>query len=584
MRLEGGLAGRMDTTKTWMETVGKVGLVLLVALLVIVSYLMYHAGRFKGISDINAMDYGQVARNLANGDGYTTKIVRPLSLARVPRIEKHPELTLSPVHPWIAAQFMKLMPDDSRALALSCGLGFLLTAPVVFFLGWQFFDIRTGYLATALYATNLLLLGYSISGLETTWLCLWVSLLFLVLHALARKQRWRLVLATIAGLLMGLIYLTQVLWIVVLPLIAIYILVSSDRLGRWTTLLVFLVVFAVVIAPWCVRNVNVVGDPFFNFRAAESIMGTRTHPGNTLYRQFIDEYPSWPWYVLDRPVEILEKLRDGIAALYNVLPGIAGLYVTPFFLVAVIVTLGPRAFERMRYLWYSIFIVMAIALALVSPDTRQLAPLAPFAIVIAAGFFLRLLNARIDEPVEERRMRLLRIGMGVLLVINALPVGLELFRFREITPDQRMLIGTAQSAREVTATTTGPILTDAPWTIAWFGDRTAIWLPKTRGDLRNMEDKVGKIRWMLLTPAVANPALDATERMLKEWGPAYAVNLAEDRDFEGYVTSKRLSLGRWVLLEADPNAKRDLPPEVLERMQPRENASGADSPAGGNAQ
>jgi hypothetical protein len=563
----------MENNKTWMETVGKIGLVLLVSLVVIVSHLIYHAGRFKGITDINALDYAQVARNVSQGEGFTTNIVRPLSLCRVPRIEKHPELTFAPLHPYIASLFMRMMPDKDRAIALSCGMGFLLTAPVVFFLGWQLFDIRTGYLSVALYATNTMLLRYSISGLEVMWLGLWCSLLLLVLHALSRKQRWRIVLAGIAGLLLALIYLTQYLWIVILLPVLVFVFISSEKTRRWQACIVLLLVFAVVIAPWCVRNAQLTGNPFFTFRVAESIMGTRTNPGNTLYRQFTDAYPSWAWYLMDRPLEVLEKVRDGLQVQYMALPQIAGGFLSAFFVVSIIVSLGTKTFERVRYLWYAMFAVLVLALAVVAPDQRLIAPLAPFATVVAAGFFLRLLNARIEEPVQERRQRYLNLGIGVLIVIHALPLGFDLFRFREVTPEQRAVVGAAQAAREAAGVTDGPIVTDVPWIMAWYADRTAVWLPKTTGDLRNIEDKLGKIPWLMLTPQVASRQYDIQERTIRDWGTAYLAGREGDTPFEGYIPDERVVAGGWVLYHATPGAPRDLPAGTAEDARKRLGAT-----------
>src|SRR5688500_13329091 len=64
---------------------------------------LWHIREAKNFSSLDAMDPAQVARNIAEGKGYTTKFVRPFSIAL---IEAHrggtsPELLTKP-HPDLA--------------------------------------------------------------------------------------------------------------------------------------------------------------------------------------------------------------------------------------------------------------------------------------------------------------------------------------------------------------------------------------------------------------------------------------------------------------------------------------------------
>jgi len=548
-----------------MDVLSRIGLVVLATLVVVVGYLMYNAGRFKALTAMEAMDCGQLAWNLAQGEGYTTNVIRPLSLASHPQLYRHPELRQAPLHPYIASLLMRVIPEKPRALALSCGVGFLLTAPIIFLLGWHLFDLRTGIIATALYVTNLAYLQYAISGLPVTWVMFFVSLLFLTCYHLPRKQRLRLHLAAAAGALVGLIYLTAYLWLAVLPVIGLYVFFASDKRDRWVTLLAFAVAFIIIVAPWCVRNANLTGNPFFTYRWAEDVMGTRSNPGNTLHRQFTPSYPSLLLYAIDRPMEMIEKARAGLIRVYPILSRLAGTYLTPFFLAAMLVTMGPRAFERLRWLWYGVFAALVLMLMVVAPMENTLVPMAPLAVVIATGFFLRLVDARLDDLAPSRYKRLMGFFVAGLLVLHCIPLATDLFRFGEPEAASDAARQSADAAREVVGVTTGSIVTDVPWLIAWYTDTPAIWLPKTRVDLRNLQDKMGKITWLLMTPQVASPEYDRFERMLREWGMAWNRALRADIDFEGYSVQKRLADGRWILLRADARAKRDLqPPETDE--------------------
>jgi 4-amino-4-deoxy-L-arabinose transferase-like glycosyltransferase len=565
----------MESIETWQARLARAGVVLMSVLALLGLCLTFHAGQYKGVTNILAMDYAQVARNLAQGEGFTTKLIRPLSLARNPRIDRHPELTYAPVHPYLASLFMRMMADKGRALALSCGVAYLLCVPVVFFLGWQLFDLRTGILSAVVFATSLANLRQSISGLEVLWLTLWVCLLFLVLHTLSRKQRWRLHLAAVAGLLMALIYLTQYLWIVVLPLVLAFIYLSSDKRTRVQASVLFLAVFALAILPWCIRNVRVAGAPFFTFRWAEAVMATRSNPGNTLYRQFIPEWPTFVGYAFHHPMEIVQKAQGDIEELYPALLTIGGPFVTAFFLVAALVTLGTATFERMRYLWYTMYLVLFVTLVFVAPAERLLMPLGPMAAIIGVGFFFRLMETKVGDLAPRDRMRWLGVGIAVLLLLHGWPTFSAMLR--GVGPEEERLARLEGAVREVASLTSGPIVTDVPWLIAWYADRPAIWLPKTTADLRNMQDKLGKLAWMLLTPQIVDEGYDLAERTRSEWGPAWGEGIRGDIEFQGYRVIKRIAQGNWVLFRADPNARRDLPPEVSKEYNAP--AQGGASPA-----
>ena len=53
---------------------------LLLILLAAALSLIYTAGQFRGLNKRESMDMAQLARNIAHGQGFTTYVIRPLSL------------------------------------------------------------------------------------------------------------------------------------------------------------------------------------------------------------------------------------------------------------------------------------------------------------------------------------------------------------------------------------------------------------------------------------------------------------------------------------------------------------------------
>ncbi len=541
----------MRASITWQQRAPRIITCTLIALALIFLYLVFMAGQFHGLTDENAMDYAQIAQNLAQGEGFTTNFIKPLSLARNSSLARHPDLSYPPLHPWFTSLMMRMIGTNDRAAALASGIPFLLTLPLVFLFTCWIFDQRAAWLATGLHFTNIEMMGYAISGLEVCLLSLWFIALFMILYQYAQHRDHHLILAGATGLLLALIYLTKYIWAVALIPVLIYLYFTTQRRERTKVVLVVVAIFALAISPWCYRTFQVSGNPFFTWRWHEIAMNTRTNPGMTLYRSLPDNVTGPLTYALIHPIEIYEKFRAGVGNLYGVLARVAGVYVTPFFIVAVLVPLGTKTFERLRYLLYGIFVLMLLALLAIAPAQRLLYPLAPVVTLIAAGFFYRILLPLIQNFGVREKRRYTAIAIGVLFVLHATPLLFALTARRR--PGQRPAIEQSKDwARQAQELAGEPIISDQPWLLAWHNDMTAIWLPKTAEDLQRIQDRIGQIPWILLTPAVARKQV--TERT-QEWTGLWRQAVARDvAPYYGFVVWERIGDGTWVLFHKAPQA------------------------------
>ena len=92
------------------------------ALLVLLALaLFYNQRQFQNFSTPEAMDMAQLARNLAEGKGYTTQFIRPVSLyliqkhqsgTNLPLASPHPDLANPPAYPCVLAGLMTVAPFD----------------------------------------------------------------------------------------------------------------------------------------------------------------------------------------------------------------------------------------------------------------------------------------------------------------------------------------------------------------------------------------------------------------------------------------------------------------------------------------
>ncbi|HCA47358.1 MAG TPA: hypothetical protein DEP45_08335 [Armatimonadetes bacterium] len=507
-------------------------------------YLIFQVSQFSNLADVNAMDYAQIARHLMRGDGLASSFIKPLSLVYEPSIENHPELTYQPLHIVVISAMMRVLGANDRAVSHASGLAFLLSIPVVFTLGVRLFDWRTAVLATVLYGTHVTNLGHAISGLEASLLTLLVTGLLLLLYCAAGSESRELLWVAAAGVVMGLLYLTKDVWSVAAVPAAIYLAYVRPE-KRLQRVGLFLAITVVVMAPWLYRNYALTGRPFFSLRWHEMLGQTKAYPMNTIYRLHREDIPSYLVFAADNPRAVIEKVRGGLTALYAAFPSLAGIFVTPFFITAVLVRLGDQRTERLRYLMYGLLVLVSLALTFFSAAPRLVAPLGGFATVLAAAFFWRLLDAR-TQPFEPwLRARWTWVAVAVLLVLHLHPFVMS------VTPEEPRESGDdplEQAMTQLAEAVDGPVLTDIPWSVAWIGDLDAVWIPQTEADLKRMEQRVGRFNWLLLSPTVARMA---TAERLDEWAAAWVNAEQGDAEIFGFRMAARLGDGRWVLMRRE---------------------------------
>lgn len=511
-------------------------------------YLVFHVSRFEELSDVNAMDYAQIARHLMRGEGFTTSFIKPLGLTYEPSVENHYDLTYPPVHIGLASVIMRALGDNGRAMSHTSGLAFLLTIPVLFTLAVRLFDWRTAILATLLFGLHLGNLGYAISGLETSMLTLLVTGMLLLLHYASASEKHELVWVAAAGVAMGLIYLTKYVWLAALvPAVAYLIIMNPER--RLARVAVFVAAVAIVASPWLYRNYSLTGDPFFTLRWHELVGQTRAHPANTVYREFREDTASYIAFVFENPRAIFEKVRGGVSELYVAFHDLGGLFVTPFFLVGILVRLGSDRVERLRYFGYGLLVIVSFVLTFFIAAPRLVAPLSAFVIIFGAAFFWRLLDARTQALDPRPRMRWLALAIGLLIVLHIHPF------VTAVTPDEPgLVVGETpleQAMTQLQQTVDGPVLTDVPWTVAWLADRDAVWLPQTEADFRRMEERVGQFNWLMLSPTVARMS---TSEGLQMWANAWVRAQQGDAEILGFTIAGRLGDGRWILMRRQTSA------------------------------
>ncbi len=514
--------------------------------------LIYTASQFRGLDKREAMDMAQLARNIARGEGFTTSVIRPVSLWHLqnrrpdhdPHFDHHPDLYNPPLYPLVLAGLFRLMPANffeakptdlvyspERWVILPFNqLCMLLSVVLVYFWARQMFDQRLALTVGWLLLFSDTLWSYSISGLPTTFLML---LLLLSMYCLFRAdQRLNppggtapapldtktIGLIVASAVLMGLCFLTRYLSAFLLVPMAIYVAraMRGRRAGVWVAL--YVAVFVVVIAPWLLRNYQVsrslLGVARYQFFATEAFDRTYTVDMNTAW-QFRSIVPRF-----------LTQLRSGWL---NTFRHIGSDVFVFFFVVGVMYGFRRGDASRLRRILLACLITGLVGMAiigqpgeLVNPDVNGgnlLVLLLPLVAVFGCAFFYLLL-----DRIAFSMKLIYAAAVGAFALLNVAPI-----IFTLLPPRRAMLPYPPYSAPHVRVIApwfekeeVG--VSDMPWAVAWYVDRRTLWLPLTPEEYVQIHDFVAphNTQFVLLTPYMLDRR-NQSEIMKGEFKPWAAI-------------------------------------------------------------
>lgn len=538
-------------------------LVLVVGLLLVA----YNWRGFRNMNNQEAMDAAQVARNLAEGNGFSTDFIRPLSLYLVKNHNQarlvstntdarpdlaqlrgfHPDLANPPVYPLVLAGAMKVLPFDFQVnvtkpfwskpafrptaerprdfwryqpdflIALLNQVVLILIAVLTFFLARQLFDGAVALMSFVLVLGCEVLWHFSVTGLSTLLLMLIFLGLIWCLVAMEREERepiWshraQTWLALGIGLLLGVGMLTRYAfgWLVI-P-VAVYLGIIC-ALRRWKIITLVLGVFLVVITPWIWRNLSVSGTPFGTAGYA-LVDGTFGLPEYRMQRTLTPDFSSVSLKTLGFKLSgnLREIINDG-------LPRLGGSWVTALFLTGLLLSFRSLALRRLRYFLLAALALLVIVqalgktqLAVECPDFNAenlIVLLVPMVLVYGAGLFFQLLE---QMNLKLRELRYLVIGLFV--IITNLPMAFALLspavrpiNYPPYFPPAIQEISGYLKPSEL-------VMSDIPWAVAWYGHRQAVWLTANAdSEYYAIHDYLKPIRMLYLTP------LTTDSRILSQW-------------------------------------------------------------------
>jgi len=518
----------------------------------------YDVRAFRNLSTQEAMDSAQLAHNLAQGKGFATLFIRPLSIyllqAQQPPTtaganppgagdpaqlkHDHPDLANAPVYPVLLAGLMKVLPfnyaipkkpgffwsvegkfyryQPDFLIALINQFLFLGLVVSVFFLARRLFDGQVAWLSALLLLGTELFWRFSVSGLSTILVMLIFSGLVWCLALIEeemREPKWAnaalFVLAGFAGALVGLGGLTRYsfCWLI-LPVLGFVISCAVRQRAQLGTVVVL--GFALVLAPWVIRNVSVSGMPFGTATFA-IIENSSISPEDRLERSLNPELlkstqNSFPFLTAAAHIFWQKLVANSRTIVQSDLPKLSGNWISGFFLVGLLVRFRSPRLGRLRFFLLGSLLVLTVAQALgrtkLSEDSPEinsenlLVVVAPLVVIYGVSLFFVML-----DQIELPSLQLRPVVIALFGLIASLPLLLS------ILPPKTIPIAYPPYYPPSIQTSVGwtkedeLMMSDVPWAVAWYGQSQCLWLTlNARTDFFVVNDYLKPISALYLTP------------------------------------------------------------------------------------
>ena len=523
---------------------------------------------FRGLNSPQGMDQAQISREIARGNGFTTKMIRPVAYYQAQKAQNSSVSFVgfqdsyhSPLNPLLNAAVLKLIGADEsdtwqmtanewifpldRVIATVATLFFLMAIGVNYLLISRIFDAKIAGVCAILMLFCETFWNYSLSGLpQMLMLLLFSCAIYFVYRAVEAAAEGRIAFAPaiIAGVFFTLLALTH--WMAVWIALGYIIFAAVAFRPRGIVGLSVLVMILIPASLVMVRNQSVSGSPF----------GTAFL---TLYRGLGTGSESAVMRTTDLQAEplvleglISKILRSTLLQTTDIIPFLGGIVVAPLFFIALLHPFKRPAIANFRWAILLMWIMAALGMAFFGISKEVLDPnqlhllFAP--IMTAYGLaFISILWSRLEfvgtTPLLKDVHYMVIVGICALPLVLSLPmkvrVGLQYrdrggifnwppYQAGPLNSKSAGLKGWVDAKKQV-------VFSDQPWAVAWYSDRVAIWLPPTRIGFEKLETMAADLQ----TP-VAGIVISPTSHgsgSLNEIAANY-------RDFTGMVLDGPVSL------------------------------------------
>jgi hypothetical protein len=510
-------------------------------LLLIGLTFFYLSPGFRGLNNEKGLEQAQIAREIARGNGFKSKLIRPLSLRQ--SVEHSENVTLTslhdtyhaPLNPLFNSIALNLYKDDFQwdrnepiypldRVITGVSIIFLFGSIVMtYLLVTGIFDAKIGSITALLMLLCEMLWQFSQSGLpQMLMLFLFTCAMYFLYKALESEVNDRnpLVWLLLCAGFFGILALSH--WLAIWPFVGLLIFTALYFKPRGVAAILMLLVFLAMVSPWAIRNTKITGTPLGS--GYFSILGGMSVGEEYIYRSY--EPPSQNIFGAGFYTKIINTSIDQLNGLYAFLGSIT---VAPLFFLSLLHPFKRRSIADFRWpiltMW--LFAVMGMSLFGLPDKAYDANQLHILFIPIMTAYGLAFISILWGRMGFATNMPLVRNGHLVITVfLSSVPMILGLIpgirhSFRSKGMDTQALnISHIRDHTEPSEI----VVSDAPASVAWYGDRSSLWLPTSPQQMREIKlltaQKGQPLSGILLTRRSSNKSLF---KMIygkeREWAP-----------------------------------------------------------------
>ncbi len=526
-------------------------------LLMLIGLTLYYLGLdFRGLSTAKGMEQAVVAREIAKGNGFFTTVQKPLAWTQTQKREKDkigpaaqldlratPDTYHAPLNPlvnslllgmakgsWELGEKQAIYTPDMLIAGASMVL-LLASIGIAYLLVSRIFDARIGGVTALLMLLCELLWKFSQSGLpQMLMLFLFSFGTYFLYKAVENEAQGRgtvLWLSLTSGFF-GLLALSH--WLTLWIFIGLLAFVSVYFTRRLVLMGILLGIVGLITGIWGYLNYQSTGNPLgaglYAFYAG--LGGTSSE--DALFRDLEQTVGGLNFQGFLRKI-----VGNSIAQVTDLYAYLGGVVAAPLFFLSLMHPFRRKEIADFRwailFMWF--FAVVGMTLYGIKPMNEVRTHennLHILFVPLMTGYglaFLSVLWNRLSIPLQ---VPVIRNGHFILAVlISSLPFLLNLpprlvdlnrvdkeFRVQYPVYIPRLIKDYASLVPENEI-----IVSDIPWAVSWYGNRSSFWLPKDRSQLDRLmrlgKDKGTPLSAMLLSPTVLWGRMNETSQERSEF-------------------------------------------------------------------
>jgi hypothetical protein len=470
---------------------------------------------FPGLSSPAGMDQAQIARELARGNGYSTKLIRPHAVRQLldnqkplPPLTSLPDTYHAPLQPLLWAALFK--PLESwwtfekgrrvymldHVIAATGVIWLMLTLLLAQDLARRLFDAKISILTLGCLMASASLWRLAVSGSPVVPLLFFTTLSLHILSFILSRVANKVSVSPGLSLLLALSCLGMLAshWMAI-PLmlgLAVGILIFAPT-QKSSIIFIAVITLSALIA-WFWRSYSITGDPlgglkatllsFISSTSESSILRNFERDSNTVYQE-----------------TLIRKLgshsADQLQLLYS---HCGGIIPALLFAASLLHRFRRKEVNMLRSIvfcmWIAAFIGMCfVGLPLKDSDDNQihstlLPVLSMFGLAGIAVIWTRYQQAKAGLW-SIYGYAIVLLGLTAWPMLLSLPSRIKLgitqkdmlYLWPPYAPHRLATLNLMTEPNEV-------LVADAPWSIAWYADRSALWLPQNMTQYEALQKEI----------------------------------------------------------------------------------------------